>query len=66
MSNILTSEQVSRGYVDKICDQIADAIVTDCLHHDKTRRSSMKITRTDSFGAAACPPSFFLEAVWKR
>lgn len=26
MSNILTSEHVSRGHVDKICDQIADAI----------------------------------------
>ena len=26
MSNILTSEQVSRGHIDKICGQIADAI----------------------------------------
>ena len=26
MSNILTSEQVSRGHVNKICDQIAEAI----------------------------------------
>ena len=29
---IITSEQVSAGHPDKICDQIADAIVTDCLH----------------------------------
>ena len=35
MSKIYTAEQVSRGHVDKICDQIADAIVTDCLQHDK-------------------------------
>ena len=31
---ILTCEQVSEGHPDKICDQIADAIVTDCLNHD--------------------------------
>ena len=38
MSRIYSSEQVSRGHVDKICDQIADAIVTDCLAHDKDSR----------------------------
>lgn len=27
---IITSEQESNGHPDKICDQIADAIVTDC------------------------------------
>ena len=35
MSRILTCEQVSDGHPDKICDQVADAIVTDCLVHDK-------------------------------
>ena len=35
MSKIITCEQVSNGHPDKICDQIADAIVTDCLQHDK-------------------------------
>ena len=29
MSRILTCEQVSDGHPDKICDQVADAIVTD-------------------------------------
>ena len=38
MSKIYSSEQVSRGHVDKICDQIADAIVTDCLMHDRNSR----------------------------
>ena len=28
MSKIITCEQVSNGHPDKICDQIADAIVT--------------------------------------
>ena len=35
---IFTSEQVSCGHPDKICDQISDAIVTDCLRHDKSSR----------------------------
>lgn len=42
MSKIYTSEQVSRGHVDKICDQIADAIVTDCLSHDKNSRVAVE------------------------
>ena len=42
MSKIYTSEQVSRGHVDKICDQISDAIVTDCLQHDKNSRVAVE------------------------
>lgn len=42
MSKIYTSEQVSRGHVDKICDQIADAIVTDCLQNDPTSRVAVE------------------------
>ena len=42
MSKICTCEQVSRGHVDKICDQIADAIVTDCLRHDRNSRVAVE------------------------
>ena len=42
MSKIYTSEQISCGHVDKICDQIADAIVTDCLAHDKNSRVAVE------------------------
>lgn len=42
MNKIYTSEQVSRGHVDKICDQIADAIVTDCLEHDRNSRVAIE------------------------
>lgn len=42
MSKIYTSEQVSRGHVDKICDQIADAVVTDCITHDKNSRVAVE------------------------
>ena len=42
MSKIITCEQVSNGHPDKICDQIADAIVTDVLKHDKNARVAIE------------------------
>ena len=35
---LFSSEQVSNGHPDKICDQISDAIVTDILQHDELSR----------------------------
>ena len=35
---LFSSEQVSNGHPDKICDQISDAIVTDILQHDDQSR----------------------------
>ena len=32
---IFTSEAVSEGHPDKVCDQISDAILTECLKKDK-------------------------------
>jgi len=40
--HVITSEQVSSGHPDKLCDQIADAIVTDVLAHDKTARVAIE------------------------
>lgn len=37
-----TCEQVSNGHPDKICDQIADAIVTDILQHDRNARVAIE------------------------
>lgn len=39
---IFTSEQVSAGHPDKICDQISDAIVTECLAQDKKSRVAIE------------------------
>lgn len=39
---LFTSEQVSCGHPDKICDQISDAIVTDCLRHDRNSRVAVE------------------------
>lgn len=38
MSYIFTSESVSAGHPDKICDQISDAILDECLIQDKGSR----------------------------
>lgn len=39
---IFTSEQVSCGHPDKICDQISDAVVTECLRQDKRSRVAVE------------------------
>ena len=45
--HIITCEQVSSGHPDKVCDQIADAIVTDCLKHDKQSRVAIEVLIKD-------------------
>lgn len=47
--NIITCEQVSNGHPDKLCDQIADAIVTECLKHDKSSRVAIEVLIKDNF-----------------
>jgi S-adenosylmethionine synthetase len=36
MSMLFTSESVSEGHPDKICDQISDAILDEYLRQDPT------------------------------
>lgn len=36
--NLFTSESVSEGHPDKLCDQISDAILDECLKQDKYSR----------------------------
>ena len=38
LSYIFTSESVSEGHPDKICDQISDAVLDECLKQDKQSR----------------------------
>ena len=38
MAKYFTSEAVTEGHPDKICDQISDAILDDVLAHDKEGR----------------------------
>ena len=43
MSYIFTSESVSEGHPDKICDQISDAILDSCLQVDKDSRVACEV-----------------------
>ena len=43
MNKLFTSEQVSCGHPDKICDGIADAILDACLEQDKTSRVAIEL-----------------------
>ncbi len=45
---LFTSEQVSHGHPDKICDQISDAVMTDCLRHDRNSRVAVEALIKDN------------------
>ncbi|MDD4771985.1 MAG: methionine adenosyltransferase [Eubacteriales bacterium] len=42
--NLFTSESVTEGHPDKICDQIADAILDELLRRDKMSRVACEVT----------------------
>ena len=52
MSYIFTSESVSAGHPDKICDQISDAVLDACLIQDKNSRVVLYDTKhgTNRYG----------------
>ncbi|MFL5455974.1 MAG: S-adenosylmethionine synthetase N-terminal domain-containing protein, partial [Myxococcales bacterium] len=39
---LFSSESVTEGHPDKICDQISDAILDECLSKDKTSRVAVE------------------------
>ena len=41
--SLITSESVGIGHPDKICDQIADHVLTQCLKHDKNSRVACEV-----------------------
>ena len=45
---LFSSEQVSAGHPDKLCDQISDAILTDCLSHDHQSRVAVETLIKDN------------------
>lgn len=44
---IITSEAVFKGHPDKICDQISDAILDECLSQDKNSRVAVECLLKD-------------------
>ncbi len=47
--NLFTSESVSEGHPDKVCDQIADAILDECLRQDPHSRVACEVFATTNF-----------------
>ena len=43
MKKLVTSEMVMPGHPDKLCDQIADAILDDYLKHDKNAKVAVEV-----------------------
>ncbi len=46
---IFTSESVSEGHPDKLCDQISDALLDFYLEHDPEARTAIETTATTNF-----------------
>ena len=46
---LFTSESVSEGHPDKVCDQIADAILDACLEVDEFARVACEVFATDNY-----------------
>ena len=53
MSQILTSESVTEGHPDKVCDFIADSILDACLEHDPGSRVACEVLCKDDLVALA-------------
>lgn len=47
--NLFTSEAVSEGHPDKVCDQIADAILDACLELDENARVACEVFATTDY-----------------
>ena len=46
MKKLITSESVTEGHPDKVCDQISDAILDECLKQDKNARVACETVTT--------------------
>ena len=46
MKRLISSESVTEGHPDKVCDQISDAILDECLRQDKNSRVACETVAT--------------------
>ncbi len=49
MIKYFTSESVTLGHPDKVCDLVADAILDDVLSHDKNAHTAIEVCATTDF-----------------
>jgi S-adenosylmethionine synthetase len=43
---LFTSESVTEGHPDKLCDAVADAVLDDVLQHDPMARAAIEVATT--------------------
>ena len=67
---LFTSESVSEGHPDKVCDQIADAILDECLRLDPTSHVACEVFATTEFvligGEITCAGKVDYEGIARR
>ena len=67
---LFTSESVSEGHPDKVCDQIADAILDACLKQDKNSKVACEVFVTTNYvlvgGEISPNPKFDVEALVRK
>ena len=52
-SLLFTSESVTEGHPDKLCDQVSDGVLDACLEQDPLSRVALRMRHQDRFHHAA-------------
>ena len=67
---LFTSESVSEGHPDKVCDQIADAVLDECLRLDPSSHVACEVFATTEFivigGEITCSGKVDYEGIARR
>lgn len=64
--HVLTSESVSEGHPDKVCDQISDAILDECLKQDPLSRVACETLATNNLIVLSGEISTKANVNWER
>ena len=48
-NHVFTSESVSEGHPDKVCDQVSDAILDACLAEDRSSKVACETALTTNY-----------------
>ena len=66
---LFTSESISEGHPDKVCDQIADTVLDECLKNDSNSRVACEVFASDNYivvgGEITCKSKINYESIVK-
>ena len=65
MQQTYTAKSVARGHPDKLCDQIADAILDDCLSHDRHAHVACEVLATQGHIVVAGKSPVPIRPTWR-